>query len=196
MIVIGSNCCGANFHLQHDIKFQNPFIWAVTPYTDLLNIMNYWGHIKWFNIELSESPIKDNTFILTIDSMIHVHYVHYIFDHSADIPHVKGASVYYNCIWEYIIEKYFKRIRRMLSEQCDPVFIIHEEPYANGNNSRLMLSQIANLDVPYKRAIITRFQHIAPPNNTNVIVINDAAKLQPQQMIETYDNVLYPFLTT
>lgn len=196
MNIIGSNCCGANFYHHNNIPFSNPFIWAVTPYSDLIYLMTHWNNIDWFNIDLAPSNLRDNTFILTIDKNVNIHYVHYIFDVKKNKPKTMGASVYYQYIWEYLIDKYFIRVKRMLINNEPPSFIIHEEPFANTNAANAF-NQIMHLDIPYKRVIVPRFTYIQPFKTKNVIVIDETRhKYQPQDMIEHHNKEIYDFLST
>ena len=66
-----------------------------------------------------------NNFQIVIEGKYHIKCIHHHFDANADKPFIKGTDVYYNRIWEYINEKYLKRLERMKKEK-DTIFIYYE----------------------------------------------------------------------
>ena len=79
MNVISNNCCGGWFYRLHHHQFNNPFIWMVASYETIYNTMMHFYDINWANINLTESNLRRNTFIITVDNIIELHYVHYIY---------------------------------------------------------------------------------------------------------------------
>ena len=95
MNIISNTCLSAL--LQKDCigqEYENPFCWNLIDFKSIID-----NHIK-------------------------VQYVHYLFDRNADTLKTKGPNVYWNKIWEYIVNKYNERVERMLTKKNKPIFII------------------------------------------------------------------------
>lgn len=128
--LIGNNCLPGFIYKNTHTIYNNPFMWNVIDLDDLCKMMEYFDEINWFNVTLREqtssNPGWDNTYILRIDDLIDVHYIHDRFDPSCNTPVHKGVNVHYNCIWEYLIQKYFTRLKRMLLSDIKPIFVAHQ----------------------------------------------------------------------
>lgn len=127
--IISNNCLGGFILRQLNLPFTNPFIWCVTPYHSIKHIMQHYDTIDWFKINLCESSIKQNTFVLTIDNAIHLHFVHHYWITKSSNDPSKNCEVS-PYIYETIVSNYFRRVKRMLLSKQDPVFIISPEFYA------------------------------------------------------------------
>lgn len=163
MLVISNNCCGGRLYQQTNNKFNNPFTWMVAPYDSIYHTMVNFDKINWFNYDFEPSKLRPNTFIIKVENIIELHYVHYKFDPNAksiiqekkfDVEEHWTGDVYYCKIWEFINEKYIERTKRMLSLNEKPCFLIRDEDFAN-TNSKHTIKDIAYCDSPYKRIIIT-----------------------------------------
>jgi hypothetical protein len=164
MLVIGNNCCGGMFYRLHKIPFNNPFTWAVCPYRGIKYIMEHLYDINWANISLSKSKIRKNTFVITVDNKFPIHYVHYKFNpafnvetvivHNSNKDDDWSSDVASNHIWEYVVNKYIERTKRMINANEQPVFLLHDETYDNANYN-VSLKDLAYHHSPYKRIVIT-----------------------------------------
>lgn len=123
MNIISNNCLSG--FLYKDFlrqEFNNPFVWCVIDFTSMLYLVQHYEDIQFTNYELSKD---DNwNFSIIIDKHVKVQYVHYKFRSSADMlctnKNISG-EVYYNKIWEYIVDVYNKRLARMTEA---PLFCI------------------------------------------------------------------------
>ncbi len=128
MNIIANSCVGA-FLTRDYLKeeFSNPFVWSYIDNKSFYNLIKNYDNINWFNYEL----IKDNNwnFSIIIDKQIKVDYPHYKFDINATKltyfdEDKQNRNVYSNKIWEYIIEKYEERTKRMLNKNEKPLFLL------------------------------------------------------------------------
>lgn len=127
MNIITNNCLGG--FIYKDIlkeEYQNPFIWTLFDPDEYIDFIDNFDTINFDNYELiKEGNGLSNNFQLLIDCKYHLKFIHYNFEASADTPYIKGVDVYYNRIWEYIVEKYITRLKRMKAQKTT-VFIYYE----------------------------------------------------------------------
>lgn len=195
MFCIGNNCCtGYLYHKLH-IPFNNPFVWMVLPNKSVYNLLSNFYHINWSNISMRKSNIKPNTYIITVDDIIDIHYVHYHLNPmAAKLTCIKSANRLQNhlewkYIYKYIVEKYFERVKRMVMLKEPPCFLIDEETYITDSIS---LSDIALVDSPFKRYIIST-QKITVDNE---LVFNNVInrKMLPIDVVDTHINSIMSFI--
>lgn len=127
MILIANSCVGGYLYKNElNQSFQTPFIWSLVDFNSMLYLIQNLNTINFNKIEMTDTGnIKDGTwsFSINIDSNVLVKYIHYKFSMDAKKPTVKGIDVFYNKIWEYIIEKYRTRVHRMICANTTPTFI-------------------------------------------------------------------------
>lgn len=198
-VVIGSNCCGANFyHHCLNIPFYSPFIWSTVPYDSLYYLVQNWPSINWYKIKLIPNNERPYTLTLIIDNIIKVHYVHYIFSPTHTTPYTHGANVYYKDIHLYLLQKYKERVNRMLTygDIKNPKFLIHEELFGN-KSTHSYVDKLFNMQSPYQRVFVTysNTDYRLPQNSMaqNLLYIHDETCKLPQPMIEKYGNRLARF---
>ena len=173
MNLIG-NCCISN-HVAElcGEGHTNPFTWVDLDFESMFHLMNHWDTINWSKIRLEEHQHpywEGKIYWLIVDNKVTIRYVHYLFDPLAKSPSVVGADVRYHRIWEYIVDKYVERTKRMLALCNNPAFVIEwgHMDYNSNNWQRLVAS-----NTQYKIAIITR-GHSLSTTSPNILVINDA----------------------
>lgn len=124
MNLISQNCLSGHLYKNHyKEEFENPFIWTVIDFNSMLYLIQNWNRINFRNYEL----VKDNNwnFSIIIDNKVKIQYVHYKFDAASKTPTIDNVgSILYYKIWEYIIQKYEERLKRMLSKNEEPIFCI------------------------------------------------------------------------
>lgn len=121
MNIISQNCLAGYLYQQLNKEFNNPFVWTVIDFNSMKNLITKWNKINFNNYSL----IKNNNwdFSILIDNLVKIQYVHYHFDKNRSNCVIKGHDVFYNKIWEYIIEKYETRLQRMNKNEY-PLFIL------------------------------------------------------------------------
>ena len=144
--------------------FINPFTWCIMDFESSYNLVKNWENINFNNYEL----VKDNNwnFSIIIDKIIKVQYVHYHFDKNANSIISKNNDIFYNKIWEYIIEKYIQRLKRMKELNIDPIFIFAYAKNTSNKNNIFTLEQqkkLVELNTKYK--IILSFDNMISTKN-------------------------------
>ena len=122
MNIICNSCAGGHIYKScFNTRFQNPFIWNLIDFNSMLYMIQHYEKINFKDYEL----IKDENwnFSIIIDKSVKIKYVHYHFNKNYKMITKKGMEVYYNKIWEYIVQKYEDRISRMLANKDKPIFV-------------------------------------------------------------------------
>lgn len=151
MNIISNNCVSG--FIQRDIlkqAYNNPFIWTTIEEVDMKNLILHFDDIDFENVDL----YKDErwNFYIRIDDIVNVNLTHYKFAKEYDKPTIAGPNnndIFYNRIWEYIVEKYMARVNRMKTQNEKPIFILcgaNDRPRYNfGNDYSLdILTEISN----------------------------------------------------
>ena len=160
MNLISQNCI-ASYITKNLLKeeFSNPFCWCVIDFESMKNLIEKWNKINFENFILEKD--KNWNFSIIIDSLVKVQYVHYKFNKDCnEITHLNGISqeIYWNKIWEYIIEKYKIRLKRMKEKNEKPIFLI------------------GNLNTTYKTSVFTKEQINYFSKYENVIITENINK--------------------
>jgi len=148
---IVNSCVGAYLYkLCMKKKFDNPFMWGLIDFNSMYYMIQNFENINFKNFEL----LKDNNwnFSLKIDDKIIIKYIHYKFDPKATKIIKKDFDVFYNKIWEYIIQKYEERLERMLNIKEEPIFILAN--WYNVPETNLTYQQLKLLNDLNKNSII------------------------------------------
>lgn len=150
----------------------NPFTWVDLDFNSMFHLMCNWYSINWANIRLEEHPHPywgGNIYWLIVDNKVTIRYVHYLFDAHAKTPIVQGANVKYWLIWEYIVEKYFERVKRMQQLRQEPSFIIE---WGHLDYNATNWARLTDGKLPFKVVVITR-GHSIVGNDPNLLIIHD-----------------------
>lgn len=169
MILISHNCLSGHLYRLLKQKYTCPFIWTVIDFNSMKTLITEWNKINFKNYNLE----KDNNwnFSLIIDNKIKVQYVHYKFDPSAKTLIKKGpGNIYYNKIWEYIINCYEKRSERMIKDNIEPIFCI------------------ANFNTIYSDAIYSEKQLNELSQYKNVKILKGFEKKEPYETAKFFYN--------
>lgn len=119
MNLIGNDCLSSFIQKKYSgVSYINPFTWALVDYVSFKNCIEHFNTINWFNIKLSENDAFENTFVVTVDDICSIQYIHYKYN------------------YEMVCNNYFKRVKRMLLSQEAPTFILRQNPYC-GNDKLL-----------------------------------------------------------
>lgn len=183
MNVVSNNCLGGFLYKFNGLQFTNPFIWCAILADSMYNMIKDWDNINFNNFEIeksefNESPNPLNTFKLVIDNKVDVHYTHYYFDKDITTPMVKGFDVWYDKIWEYVVDKYTSRLQRMNEP---PSFVILGE-YERNEPSLFDYTfekeqKILNLNTNYKIVLITKYtEFLKYTDDTHLIIFDDTER--------------------
>lgn len=173
MNLISHNCLAGNIYKNHlKEEFNNPFIWTVIDFNSMLYLIQNWNKINFKNYEL----IKDEqwNFSIIIDNKVKVQYVHYKFNPNCKTPRLDNVgSIHYYKIWEYIIQKYEERTKRMLEKNENPIFCIC-------NFNTIFLDAIYNVE---QLKILSKYK--------NVYILKGCENKEPGESANLfYNNIL------
>ncbi len=165
MFVISNNCCGGHCYRMNASQFNTPFTWCIIPYDSISKLLTHFYDIDFSKFTLAQSEYIHNSFVITVDKCVQLHYVHYLFDASySSIKRITNGStaefnhsseVKWNHIWEYVVEKYIERTKRMVLLNEPPCFVIQENHYIGNRNQRFNCQSLMKINSPFKRYIIT-----------------------------------------
>ena len=177
MFVISNNCCGGWLYKLTNTQLNNPFMWMLTSYDSILYTINNFASINWGNFKLDESELKPNTYKIIVEQQVSLHYIHYLFNPSrkvicdkksymSNLP-IDDNEVEYCKIWEYVVNKYVNRTKRMRSLQEPPVFLLMDD--ASSHNDKMY--DIITNQTNYHRIILTTQQYNVRDINTHIITL-------------------------
>jgi len=129
MYKIISNSCVGGFIYRDNIRcsYQTPFIWNLVDFESMHYLIENFRDINFKKYDIKKDA--NWSFSIVVEDKIELKYIHYKFDKNANEILHKDIDVYYNRIWEYIVDKYDKRVNVMLNNTSNPLFI-----FANGWN--------------------------------------------------------------
>lgn len=150
MNLVGNSCVSS--YITRDFlhqRYKNPFCWCIMDFESCYNLVKYWDNLNFNNYEL----IKDEkwNFSIIIDDKVKIQYVHYLFDKDAKTIIKNPPDVRWNKIWEYIVEKYIKRIENIKNEK--PIFLFASANHGLSRHKPFTLEQqklLDELNSPYK----------------------------------------------
>jgi len=190
MNLIANNC--VNSDIYKDIlkcNFQNPFCWQIMDDESMFNLINEYKRINFNSYEL----IKDNgwNFSIIIDGKIKVDYVHYRFSETDTELRIVGSDVFYNKIWEYIVEKYEKRTKRLYQTNEEPIFIIGST-YKNKFCDLKTIKKMLYLNTNYKIIFVIHNDVTIDFNLPENFIIHKTKLINNNQQLakELYDKIL------
>lgn len=159
MLKLISNSCVGGFIYRDNVRcaYQTPFIWNLIDFESMYYLIKNFQDINFKNYDIKKNA--NWSFSIIIEDKIELKYIHYKFDKNANNIIYKDIDVYYNRIWEYIVDKYDKRLNVMLNNTSSPIFIL-----ANGYNrpeTNLTYNQIRLLN-DCKKNIICAVDKLYP----------------------------------
>ena len=133
MANIITNCCLGAFVTRNILKtqFNNPFVWAWVNATDICYLLEKYETVDFTKFKLQKyttTPLQDgDCFKICVDGKITIVYSHYQFNSKYSTLYTDNVTnmVYYNKIWEFVVQKYIQRVSRIPSDP--PVFILCDD---------------------------------------------------------------------
>ena len=116
MNIICNNCVGARLYEVTKQQFPNPFMWMTICHDDFIKLINEYDNIDFNNPKFELENYKENKYksiLITLNSDIKLHYIHYIQDDTKEVP-VKelNTNILYKDILTYSKNKWFNRLNR------------------------------------------------------------------------------------
>ena len=197
--IIANSCIGGYIYRNLGEPFRNPFTWAMIRSQSFIQLIRTYDIIDWDNIELlwdTDNPLKDRkTYKLCVDKQFMLHYTHYLDDERFETPLKDGVDIRYNRITDYIIEKYTSRVRRMLSDSINPIFLILCSEYKRYDytlDNQIKLCEKTQ-DSSYIKIIITKYKELLRFQDTNTIIfITEFEPNIPPHNTEWFANTYFP----
>ena len=190
-----SNCCIAGYLYKiYDKQFLNPFQWCFIEPNDLILLMRKYNILNYNNIKLVKSIEHENSYVLIIDYLIKLKYIHYIEDKNVKFKK-SGHNVKSSNIKDYIIKKYKERLKRMKKEL--PVFIYIDKLHRSSDKTTL---DFINEKTKFKRILITNNHNLFKYRNDNLLIIIDTNKPQtennrPKDYANRYYSLISKFIS-
>ena len=185
MNIITNNCLGG--HIYRDvlkIQYKNPFIWCfIEPF--FVFIKDY-SNINFRNYRLEKLNGKLERFKIVIEDKYELKFWHYWFDKNCEILTIKDRDVYYNKIWEYIVEKYEERLSRMNPDD------IRVFAYYNNDLTLEQFEVLKNLSKNNKVLVFNNKFNFENPNMKCFTI--DENWVEPKCVIDTYSKQIQEFL--
>jgi hypothetical protein len=179
MNIISNNCVGG--FITRDIlhiEYKNPFIWTTTEASDMISLIANFMTINWAKFSLDMDD--EHTMFGIIDNKVKMRFTHYKFNANAHSTVIGGPNkndIYSDKIWEYILEKYISRAKRMCTSGITPTFICcganNRPRYKFGKDFTLdEQEQLYQIATSNKLRLIISFQkNIHLPNNEYVTIL-------------------------
>jgi hypothetical protein len=168
--------------------------------------MKNWKTIDWLDYEFCKSNYKPNTYDIIVEDEVKIHFSHYLFDPTAttiqkDTTFDKSkydfwmGDVRYCRIWEFIHEKYLTRTKRMINTPESPIFLIRDdERFVETITSTHTINELCDLDVPYKRIIMTDNNTLATNNSLCTIIYVKDIYEHPDILVKSNLEKIKPIL--
>lgn len=138
--IISNNCFGGFIYKHLRMQYNNPFIFSMVHYGDMVNLVTH--SLNWGKIEVEHTRgqrHRNSAYDVVVDNQVRIHYEHYLEDGVHEPPIRKDCNVLGKDIHKYVVEKYFARAERMFDEAIQPYFVVSWHPSSG------TLSDINNL---------------------------------------------------
>lgn len=190
MFVISNNCCGGWIYKLLEQRFNNPFIWMLCPSQSIYSLFTYFSDIHWDKFNIAPSEIKTNTYKITVDGQIDIHYVHYVFNPSKSILCDKRSynrnlpisdnEIEYCRIWEYVVQKYVERVKRMLTLHESPIFLLTDH---STKADTMSIDTVMKCPSKYRRILFTTSNRHSEHDSDTIIKVDSVSN--PMQLIKS-----------
>lgn len=197
MNIISSNCLGGFIYkdvLNSDYK--NPFIWTRFEFDTFVDFINHYEEINFNNVMIDRiGNTLSNNFTTIIDDKYTLKNRHICFSKQYTKPTVKREGfvmVYYNKPWEYILEKYNSRVKRMLELNERPIIVYYDPDHKITKENLEKLSKVFE-DKNYKCLIFTD-KTIIPSMTTTVINFKHKKEPWHLELINKHKETILNFL--
>ena len=208
MNVIANTCIGARLYQLNNFEYTNPFMWSIVDADDMCKLIENYDKINFRNFKIEKSDYYNRTdfyrkqfskelnqphfiFKIRIDDLIDIHFVHYRFNTKYENKTVVDVNVFWNKIWEYVVEKYKNRVEKMLSNNEKPIFVITalETDYTLEKQQKIL-----DLNTKHKIILITDYPEKLKNNKTNIKILKTIRPIGTCiNLAKTYNNEVLNF---
>lgn len=216
MNLICNNCFTGFFQKKNNLRYETPFVWNRINPKDFIYLMEHFDTINFNDIELKcnkdvkrykELSVNMKSFCIIIENEVFVFYNHYKYRAEAKTPVIETPDVYYYRNFEYTLNKYNERLKRM-DKTKTPIFIYHSNTTNRANESenwKLIdkkedlekMIDIANKK-KYKFIAITQFQELENFNSDNILILylptTDKTYWSFPKMVDKYNDEILEFI--
>ena len=115
-------------------------MWCIVQPDDMAKMIIHFNDINFGKVSIVPSHFYTSTryyrtefkrelsqpffiFKCIVDNLINIHYVHYRWSETYNTPTKVDVNVYSNHIWDYVLNTYIRRVKRMIKEHITPTFI-------------------------------------------------------------------------
>lgn len=202
MNLISNDCAGGFVYKFCNLEFNNPFIWMRLQENDFYYTIKNYEKINFNNFEIDKSFIderphnKMDIFKLKIDDKIEIHYTHYHFSAKDNKIRIVPPEIFYNKIWEYVVEKYTKRTKRMLELNEKPIFFVN---FPRRKYTKNMRNKLLSENFKYKLIIITENEEDLKYANDDKLILIDKVDISsmealPNKVVERHLDKIKEFI--
>lgn len=199
-----SNCCAGAYYYRDYLKsqYQNPFIWNIISSYDIYNLIKNYDHIDFTNYEMIKYDRYFKTGLngvvesqyhyvvgLNIDNTFNVFYPHNYYDPKRKTPVIDNACCWYYRNFEYTVDNYEKRVRRMLLSKEPPIYLILTQNQLNYTEeiSNRILSDFINDQI----IMITSYKSLQKLATTkHRIILTENINISPQDVLKRCNLVI------
>ena len=170
MLIVSNNCIGGFCYQKTHTQYNNPFIFSLTKFKDLIPLLT--DTINFAHIKLEPTTyerVKDRAFDIVVDGKIRIIYTHYLFDAKYNIPTRCGIDIKYAKNYEYVVERYLTRCSRMVKAEEPLTFALSWYPPSGSVDDLCQMAAMCEKtnvrfvivapDIVECRPIFEKFQH-------------------------------------
>lgn len=143
MLIVSNNCIGGFCYQKTHTQYNNPFIFSMTRFKDLIPLLT--DTINFANFKLEPTiyeRVIGRAFDIIADGKVRISYAHYLYDETYAVPTRCGIDIKYARNYEYTLQRYLIRAARMVKTNEPITFALSWYP-ASGTVDELC--QVASL---------------------------------------------------
>jgi len=200
MQIISNDCFGSFLLRKLNLPFENPFVWSKIHLKDFLKLIEKYPTLHYNDAEISlNRDYKKEFKLYSCDSLspvitcdgIRIFFNHYKYNANDKTPRKKTPDVFYYRNYEYALEKWYERSKRITNEK--PIIVLH---YSDKDNDKIeYVYKIINecKKKEYKIILISDL-NIASDNGLFAIKCKDVKTLPVEECVNRYFPVISSIL--
>lgn len=195
-----SNCCLGGF-ITRDVlhePFSNPFVWAWLTTEDVCHTIQHYTNINFRNFRIKphhDEIVEDCCFDVLVDNQITIVNSHYRFNsnYKTEFIDKQRNIVESDHIWEYVVNKYIERVKRMEQIHEQPVFILCDNRNGYGIFTESQIKLLASQHL-YKVVFCSEYDYSNYSSNMFCFIHKNGNLLHEivQEQSETIKDFILP----